>query len=395
MISFAFHRFAALMLALTLGTGFLGGTEPGAVLYPAEASSTIPFIPEVLKEEARRFSVPLLFGLAPARVTNSWGEERDGGRAHNGIDIIAPRGTFVLSPTDALITNVGYDDLGGNYVLSANPGGEQFYYAHLEDVAPGILPGKILKRGDLIGYVGNTGNARQSLPHLHLGIYSKGAATNPYPRLSRVFSLEEHITILEQIASEPDVSFSVVFRLTNVYQDFFQRAQEAGFTFPRIVAWVFRNNDVLAKARLFESAIAPGSENDGVHLLQEFLVRENVGLAARALAEAGATGYFGARTRNALTEYQVAKGIVPAEGYFDPLTKTRVLDALSLDALPVEADVSEANSDGDLMSFFRRFFGEARDYFLFTQVLPDREGTGENGERESEGELIQDEISPV
>lgn len=340
MISLAFHRFAALILTFTLGMGSSAG---------AEASSTIPFmpddeiqgflfqIPENLQDQtrmldstpARRFSVPLLFGLAPARVTNSWGEERPGGRVHKGIDIIAPRGTFVLSPTDALITNVGYDDLGGNYVLSANPGGEQFYYAHLEDVAPGILPGKVLKRGDLIGYVGNTGNARQSVPHLHLGIYYKGVATNPYPRLTRGFSLEESITILETIAGEPGTS-SLVLRATATYKDFLGRAQEAGFTFPRIVAWVLNHTDILAKAREFQGAIIPGSHNDGARLLQEFLIQESTGPAARALASAGATGYFGVRTRNALVEYQTASGIVPAEGYFDPLTKARVLDALSL-----------------------------------------------------------------
>ncbi|MDP2704123.1 MAG: peptidoglycan DD-metalloendopeptidase family protein [bacterium] len=374
-----FNRFAALLLlTFTLGMGFL----------EVEASSTIPPLDS---NPTRRFPVPLLFGLAPARITDSWGEARPpsrsfgeaspDGRAHEGIDIVAPRGTFILSPTDALITSVGYDDLGGNYVLSANPGGEQFYYAHLEDVAPDVVPGKMLRRGDLIGYVGNTGNARRSLPHLHFGIYYKGVATNPYPRLTRGFSLEESIAILETIAGDPDVPFSVISRAINTYKDFLGRAQDAGFTFPHIVAWVFTNTDILAKAREFQGAIIPGSEHDGVRLLQEFLIRESAGPAAQALAETGATGYFGALTQNALMEYQVANGIVPAEGYFDPLTKTRVLDALSRDVsrktmpqAPEGMDVPEIGSDNDVTSLFRQFLGGARDYLLFTQVLPDREG---------------------
>lgn len=117
----------------------------------------------------------------PQRVANSWGAARSGGRAHEGIDIFAPKGTPVVSTTRGVVTRAGTNRLGGQFVGVLGPGLEWHYYAHLDRFGA-FREGDIVQPGDVLGYVGNTGNARGTQPHLHYGIY-RGGAKNPYPRL--------------------------------------------------------------------------------------------------------------------------------------------------------------------------------------------------------------------
>jgi len=116
------------------------------------------------------------------RLVNTWNAPRDGGRRHQGIDIFAPRGTAVLSTTRGLVTRVGTNRLGGNVVWVLGPGLEAHYYAHLDRFA-GIQAGDMVEAGDVLGYVGRTGNAQTTPFHLHYGIYRRGTAENPFPRL--------------------------------------------------------------------------------------------------------------------------------------------------------------------------------------------------------------------
>jgi murein DD-endopeptidase MepM/ murein hydrolase activator NlpD len=81
--------------------------------------------------------VPVLLGVSPGDFSDTWGEPRASGRAHTGTDIIALKGAFIVSPTEAVVTKIGYGDRGGNFVITANPGGEQYYYAHLDSPACG------------------------------------------------------------------------------------------------------------------------------------------------------------------------------------------------------------------------------------------------------------------
>ena len=118
-----------------------------------------------------------------ARLTDSWGNARSGGRRHEGIDIFAPKDTPVRSTTRGLVTRVGTNQLGGQTVWILGPGLERHYYAHLNRYAA-FRPGQRVEAGDIIGYVGDTGNARGGPPHLHYGIYAHGVAQNPYPRLA-------------------------------------------------------------------------------------------------------------------------------------------------------------------------------------------------------------------
>ncbi len=107
-------------------------------------------------------------------VSSGFGAERDGGRrAHHGIDILAPRGTPVLSAGDGVVSSVAVTDIGGKVVWVWDPARDlSLYYAHLD--SQGVSPGTRVRAGDALGTVGNTGNARTTVPHLHFGIYHRG-----------------------------------------------------------------------------------------------------------------------------------------------------------------------------------------------------------------------------
>ena len=121
-------------------------------------------------------------GVSVKRLVNTWGGIRSGNRRHEGIDIFARRGTPVIATTVGMVSMVGTNTLGGNVVWVLGPGGERHYYAHLDRYAA-IEEGQDVMIGDTLGFVGNTGNARTTPPHLHYGIYTDSGAINPYPRL--------------------------------------------------------------------------------------------------------------------------------------------------------------------------------------------------------------------
>lgn len=120
-------------------------------------------------------------GIPRTRVADTWGAPRSGGRKHEGQDIFARRGTPVLAAADGVVTRVGGGELGGNAVFVTGRGARTYYYAHLDEYAPGIDTGVLIGRGDLLGYVGTTGNARGTPPHLHFGIYTAKGPIDPLP----------------------------------------------------------------------------------------------------------------------------------------------------------------------------------------------------------------------
>jgi murein DD-endopeptidase MepM/ murein hydrolase activator NlpD len=127
-------------------------------------------------------------GVSPSQLRDSWGAPRSGGRHHQGIDIFAPRGREIVSSTRGIIVTVGTNTLGGRIVRVLGPGGYWHYYAHLERFAD-IRAGDIIGEGRVLGYVGDSGNARGTPPHLHYGIYRfRGGAINPYPLLLAVYN---------------------------------------------------------------------------------------------------------------------------------------------------------------------------------------------------------------
>jgi murein DD-endopeptidase MepM/ murein hydrolase activator NlpD len=122
--------------------------------------------------------------LPDQNLTDTWGAARSQGRSHEGIDIFAERGTPIQSTTQGIVNKVGENTLGGRVVVVVGPGGAGHYYAHLEDYAD-ISANDWVNKGDIIGYVGDSGNAKGTPPHVHYGIYINGSAVNPYPLLQK------------------------------------------------------------------------------------------------------------------------------------------------------------------------------------------------------------------
>jgi murein DD-endopeptidase MepM/ murein hydrolase activator NlpD len=145
-------------------------------------------------EKARALFAPLtplrmpVVGVRPVELDDSWGAPRDGGRRpHRGIDIFAPKGTPVVAVVPGIISYIGEQPKGGQVVWLTTESGTSFYYAHLDRWAPGIYEGMEVESGDLLGYVGNSGNARTTPPHLHFGISHNDEMVNPYPVLAKAY----------------------------------------------------------------------------------------------------------------------------------------------------------------------------------------------------------------
>ena len=131
-------------------------------------------------------------GITAAQLQDTSTDARSGGRVHDAIDIMAPAGTPVLAVADGTVEKLFDSKLGGTTLYQFNPQRTlAYYYAHLQGYAPAIAEKQSLKRGQVIGYVGATGNANPAAPHLHFAIFGlgpeqqwwKGTAINPYPQL--------------------------------------------------------------------------------------------------------------------------------------------------------------------------------------------------------------------
>ena len=125
-------------------------------------------------------------GVQPFDLSNSWGDSRDGGRRkHRGIDNFAAKGTAVVAVADGIVSYIGDQPKGGHCLWLSTENGKSFYYAHLDKWAPGLYEGMEVRSGDLLGYVGNTGNAKYTPAHLHFAVNENDEMVNPYPLLTR------------------------------------------------------------------------------------------------------------------------------------------------------------------------------------------------------------------
>jgi peptidoglycan LD-endopeptidase LytH len=180
------------LAAITVSWSVAMGQLPLSAADRAARVNRRPFQgrPAPLAANSLEFPVLLLNGV---RLQDSFGERRAAGaRTHHALDIMAPRYTPVRAVAEGVIAKTSSGGAGGLALYLVDPsGGYCFYYAHLEAYAPGIREGQPVRRGDVIGFVGTTGNAPESAPHLHFAVFELrdrnrwwgGRAINPYPLL--------------------------------------------------------------------------------------------------------------------------------------------------------------------------------------------------------------------
>lgn len=160
-----------------------------ATTAPRSPASTIMGDEPLLRSEVR---TPPISGLKSQQIEDTFNSTRGGGtRRHEATDILAPRGTPVLAVADGTIAKLFLSVPGGMTIYEFDPAGVWcFYYAHLDGYAPGLHEGMTVKRGDVIGYVGTTGNAGNT-PHLHIAFarlnpekhWWQSTPVDPYPIL--------------------------------------------------------------------------------------------------------------------------------------------------------------------------------------------------------------------
>ena len=149
---------------------------PAAVVeVPAPTSGRAGVIPTSAPESkdlaARHLTIPV-DGIPPDKLVRSFHDTRDGSREHEALDILAPTGTPVVAVEDGTVAKLFNSKAGGLTLYQFDPGKDySYYYAHLDRYADGIHEGDRLKRGQVIGFVGTSGNAPKDTPHLHFAVF--------------------------------------------------------------------------------------------------------------------------------------------------------------------------------------------------------------------------------
>lgn len=212
------HRVAALTacLLVALGACSLLSVNRTEVSVPEQVLTLKLIEPSLPQKQvaraiaSKRKPDPLLAnlivpvaGVTRSSLKDTWGAPRDSGRTHKGIDIMADKGTPVLAAASGKIIKLFVSAKGGTTIYQMDESGKYiFYYAHLERYADNLHPGQRVLRGEVIGYVGETGNA--PVPHLHFEIQTHGAgrkwwrgvAMNPFPVLK-----SGHVELASRVAT--------------------------------------------------------------------------------------------------------------------------------------------------------------------------------------------------
>jgi peptidoglycan LD-endopeptidase LytH len=154
---------------------------------PAEPATSITAAPPAALAD-RSLEIPVE-GVKPEQLVRSFEEQRSGRRSHEAIDILAPRNTPVKAVENGKIARLFESKAGGNTIYQFDPTGQFcYYYAHLERYAAGLHEGDTVEKGQVIGYVGTSGNAPPGTPHLHFAIFKltadkhwwEGTPIDPY-----------------------------------------------------------------------------------------------------------------------------------------------------------------------------------------------------------------------
>ena len=170
-------------------------SESAPVQSPTPSSSTTPSPgnspPQIGFAGKVKLVIPVA-GVRPEQLLDTFSDSRSEGRVHDAIDIPAPVGTPVYAVADGEIVRLFQSDRGGTTIYQLSVDKKLvFYYAHLQRYADGIADGKFVRQGEVIGFVGDTGNAGVGNYHLHFSIaivsdpkrYWEGVNINPYPLL--------------------------------------------------------------------------------------------------------------------------------------------------------------------------------------------------------------------
>jgi len=164
---------------------------PGAGLStPGTPGSSFPPVApaDVAALRAKSPAVPVA-GVAKEKLVDSFDDARGASRRHNAIDIVAPRNTPVVATTDGRVLKLHNSTAGGLTIYATDASSRYiFLYGHLDSYRPGLMEGAAVKRGEIIGFVGTTGNANPTGPHLHFAItrsdnvreWWKGTPLNPF-----------------------------------------------------------------------------------------------------------------------------------------------------------------------------------------------------------------------
>jgi peptidoglycan LD-endopeptidase LytH len=170
---------------------------PAAIIAPIATETAPPppvanEAPSMRDPDAPRAMIVPVAGVGRSAIRDMFNESR-GNRRHEAIDILAPTGTPVIATDDGEVKKLFTSKPGGLTVYQFDPDQRFcYYYAHLDRYAPGLHEGQVLRRGEVLGYVGTTGNAPKDTPHLHFALirldkdrrWWKGTYVNPYPLLA-------------------------------------------------------------------------------------------------------------------------------------------------------------------------------------------------------------------
>jgi hypothetical protein len=279
--------------------------------------------------------MPILFGIGLKDFSPNFGAPRSGGRSHEGEDIMAVKGTPIVSPTPAVVLRVETGPSEGLAVYTANPGGETFVYMHLDRFGEGVVPGSVLAQGALIGYVGNSGNASGGAAHLHFEIHdSNGSPTDPFPRLITEFTPQEKITYLSTILMQTTDSVNLSQFLVSNFRSVFTNALALNINLPVPITTVLGTTSTSTTPTQVPSTTAVstlpfdlyyGISKEEVRTLQKLLNAKGFTVALTGPGSPGReTTYFGSATRAAVIKFQISKNISPAVGRAGPLTRAAI-----------------------------------------------------------------------
>ena len=181
-------------------TGFVAAADVGKVEASGDVAVVDPAsgppvaIAESVEVGPAGLVIPVA-GIKAGQLTDTFTQARAGGaRVHDAIDIMADEGAPVIAATDGKVEKLFFSEGGGGITAYVRSPDQRwtYYYAHLQGYAPGLAEGQDVKRGQLIGRVGHTGNASPGGPHLHFAInqmrsgekWYQGTPINPYPLLA-------------------------------------------------------------------------------------------------------------------------------------------------------------------------------------------------------------------